>query len=326
VSDSGYRRILVATDFSPCADAALAQAVWIARQAKGELVVAHVVADLRGAVHKTSYRSRLEFLEGQEEHFQRELRRESDEKLKRLIHALGDTDVKIKYETLLGRPSLELIHSVQQEGYDLVVAGTRGTGTWQQLFLGSTARQLIRKCPASVWIVKRKAAKPPASIVAAVDLSDVSGQALAQAAWLASCSGAELHLAHVVEHHLPEHMLDLQSANAPNRSVREWIEQEEMQNFEKHLRAIEHPKISVRRHLLWGNPGQQIVKLAKEAHADVIALGTVGRSGMPGLLLGNTAENILLHSDCDVLTVKPAGFQSPVPPASWPLHPGPEKH
>jgi universal stress protein E len=323
---SEFRRILVATDFSACADAALHQAVWIAKQSHGEVVLAHVVADLRRAVSRTSYRARIEFLEGQEEHFQRELRRASDEKLKRSIHQLGDTGVKITYETLLGTPYVELIHSVQQEGYDLVVTGSRGNGSWQELFLGSTAKRLIRKCPACVWIVKHESAKPPTSILAAVDMSDVSRRALEQAVRLAECAKAELHVLHVVEHEIPEHLLEMKSASSSDRSLREWLEYEQSQQFDQFLAPMETLCRPLRRHLLWGTAGQQIVNLAKEVTADLIVLGTVGRSGIQGLLLGNTAENVLVHCDCDVLTVKPAGFQSPITPAAWQLHPGPERH
>jgi universal stress protein E len=55
--------------------------------------------------------------------------------------------------------------------------------------------------------------------------------------------------------------------------------------------------------------------------ADVIAMGTVGRSGIRGMLLGNIAEKVLATCDCSILTVKPDDFVSPIQPAFWPLHP-----
>ena len=112
---------------------------------------------------------------------------------------LGSTGVEITYETLLGEPYVELIHSVQQEGYDLVVVGTRGHNALTRIVLGSTAKRLIRKCPASVWVVKHKEVKPPRSILAAVDMSDVSRRALDQAIWMAQQTGAQLHVLHVIE-------------------------------------------------------------------------------------------------------------------------------
>ena len=320
-----FGRILVATDFSASADAAIKRAIWVAKQAQGKVVIAHVIADLRHAVAHTSYRSRIEFLEGQEEHFQRELRRNSDEKLKKLIHGLGDTGVTIKYETLLGTPYVELIHSVQQEQYDLVVVGSRGNSPWKQLLLGSTARRLIRQCPASVWVVRNEGSRPPTSIIAAVDLSDVSRRALEQAAELANCVGAQLHVLHVIEHDVPDHLLDTRPASSPDLTMRQWIEREATESFEKLLAPFETAGDKMHRHVKWGTPGEEIVKLAKEVEADVIAIGTVGRSGIQGLLLGNTAEKVLAHCDCDILTVKPAEFQSPIAPPTWSLHPGPER-
>jgi len=41
-------------------------------------------------------------------------------------------------------------------------------------------------------------------------------------------------------------------------------------------------------------------------------MGTVGRTGIPGLIMGNTAESILNNIGCSVLAVKPPGFVSPV--------------
>ena len=50
-------------------------------------------------------------------------------------------------------------------------------------------------------------------------------------------------------------------------------------------------------------------------------MGTVGRSGIKGVLLGNTAEKVLTTCDCSLLTVKPEGYESPISPPFWPLHP-----
>jgi nucleotide-binding universal stress UspA family protein len=322
---SGYKSILAATDFSAHALKALKRAVWIAEQSSKRLVVATVVADIRKAIHHTSYRSRIEFLEGNEEHFQRELRREADQKLKRQISRLGAKDIETTYETLLGEADQELIHSVQQEGYDLVVAGTRGHSALKRLVLGSTAKRLIRKCPASVWIVKNKEIAPPKSILAAVDLSDVSRRALEQAIWIAQRSGAQLHVLHVIESTgLRTDLLDLKVAGSSAKSLRELIEAEVTRNFQDFASAASQAGVTPNMHLLWGSPAPEAVRLASEHSTDLIVIGTVGRGGFEGMLLGNTVETVLAHCECDVLTVKPAGFVSPIKPAAWPLHPGPE--
>ncbi|ABM21246.1 MAG: universal stress protein [Gammaproteobacteria bacterium] len=45
---------------------------------------------------------------------------------------------------------------------------------------------------------------------------------------------------------------------------------------------------------------------------DLIVMGTVGRVGIPGLIIGNTAESILEQAKCSVLAIKPEGFKTPI--------------
>jgi len=54
-------------------------------------------------------------------------------------------------------------------------------------------------------------------------------------------------------------------------------------------------------------------------------MGTIGRSGVKGVLLGNTAEKVLDASRQSILAVKPDGFVSPILPAFWQLHPSAEE-
>ncbi len=55
-----------------------------------------------------------------------------------------------------------------------------------------------------------------------------------------------------------------------------------------------------------------IPELADELDADLVVMGTVGRTGIAGLLIGNTAETILERIGCSVLAIKPSGFRSPI--------------
>jgi len=74
-------------------------------------------------------------------------------------------------------------------------------------------------------------------------------------------------------------------------------------------------------HQAWGYPWQEIATIASEHKVHLITMGTVGRSGVKGVLLGNTAERILDTVDCSILTVKPDDYVSPISKATWPLHP-----
>jgi nucleotide-binding universal stress UspA family protein len=228
----------------------------------------------------------------------------------------------LHFETLLGEPFVEIIHAVQQEKYDLVMTGTRGASAWQRILVGSTAQRLIRKCPCSVWIVKAEHCEPPKTILAPTDLSEVSRRAVLQALWIAERSGATLHVLHVVdEGDIPKDLLEAKPGGKSSRSLRSEIKSESKKRFDDFLATLPATKVSLQTEASWGTPWREIKRLATKMKVDLIAMGTVGRSGIQGVFLGNTAEKILATCDASILTVKPVEFVSPIQPAFWKLHP-----
>lgn len=320
VALEGYRRILVATDFSAHADAALRQAVWLARQTGASITLAHALPNLRRVVHSASTQAKLDLLYGEGEQFQREVRRKSDARLRKQIADLGTTNLDVAFETLLGEPFVELTHAVQAEGYDLVLAGTHGLSAWEKVFVGSTAKRLIRKCPAGVWIVKAEHAGTPKVVLAPTDFSDVALKAVAKGAWVARQANAQFHLLHVIDSaDVPE---DIISHVSEGSSLRREINEEAKTRLDAFLNSLSVDRSRIHIHLSWGSPWKEIERMAQHLSVDLIAMGTVGRSGIQGLLLGNTAEKVLGACACSILTVKPDDFVSPIHPACWPLHPG----
>jgi nucleotide-binding universal stress UspA family protein len=61
-----------------------------------------------------------------------------------------------------------------------------------------------------------------------------------------------------------------------------------------------------------GKPGDVIPSLAHQKHVELIIMGTIARTGIPGFFIGNTAEKTLVKVDCSVLAVKPKSFSTPV--------------
>jgi len=313
----GYQRILVATDFSAYADAALRQAVWLARQSGAKLIVAHALPDLRRAVTSGSYLAMLDqfYGEGEQfEDFEREVRLESEAKMRQLVVSLNAVDLDVTVETLLGDPFVAIAHAVQHGGLDLVLAGTRGLAAWEQFLIGSTAKRLVRKCPASVWIVKAEHVEPPKTILAATDFSDVSRRAVLEGLGIAQQASAEFHLLHVVDS--MDVRQDIISRIPKGSSLRHEIDEEAKRRLDEFVESLDTESIRVQQHLSWGTPWREVGHLAQRLSIDLIALGTVGRSGVKGLLLGNTAEKVLDTCNCSILTVKPADFASPITPPS----------
>jgi universal stress protein E len=257
---------------------------------------------------------------GEGETFHREIRQESDLRMKHMLTALNATDLDVTVETILGEPFVAVTHAVQKEGHDLVVAGTRGLASWEQFFVGSTAQRLIRKCPSSVWIVKAEHAEPPKAVLAATDFSDVSRRAVGEGLSITLQAGAEFHLLHVIDSMDVPPSLGERLPDAP--SFRQAIREEAGERMNAFVTSLDTDTSRVHAHLSSGIPWREIDRLAKHLRIDLIVMGTVGRSGIKGVLLGNTAEKVLGTCDCSILTVKPTDYVSPIEPAFWPLHPG----
>jgi nucleotide-binding universal stress UspA family protein len=136
-------------------------------------------------------------------------------------------------------------------------------------------------------------------ILAPTDFSDCSIRALEYAAELAKQYGAEIILLHVEEP-------ITQAALSPDlidavRTEQHRFAQKGIEQAAERLRAT---GVRVRTRLNSGLAHEQIVKIAEEHRADLIVMGTHGRSGLPHLFVGSVAETVVRTASCPVLTVK----------------------
>jgi nucleotide-binding universal stress UspA family protein len=298
-----YDHILVATDFSPNSASAVKQAVWLARRTSASIVLAHTIPDFSLSVHWGPVDRQAN---------QQLVHERSDTEMRRMIAELNATSLDITYRTLVGEPFVEITYAVQADGYNLVLAGTRGAGKVEQFFVGSTAKRLIRKCPASVWIVKAEHLVPPKVVLAATDFSDISLKAVRNGLKIAQQASAEFHLLHVVDSKdVPD---DIISHIPAGSSLRQEISDEANRRLADFLTSAGVDRTQVQVHLSWGTPWQEIRRITRHQAVDLIVIGTVGRNGIKGLFLGNTAEKVLDTCDCSILTVKPDDFVSPIEP------------
>ncbi len=67
--------------------------------------------------------------------------------------------------------------------------------------------------------------------------------------------------------------------------------------------------LPVETHVLGGEPGPAIVAIANDCHADLVVMGTHGRTGLNRMLMGSVAEYVLRNARCPVLTMKPGTEQ-----------------
>jgi len=133
------------------------------------------------------------------------------------------------------------------------------------------------------------------------DFSPSSAYALGYAAALAREFGAKLYLLHVVEDVARALYFDMLQA-PPIADIIGEIERQARKELDKIL--AEEKDLPVERLLRRGVPFGEIIRVAREVEADLIVMGTHGRSGFKHALFGSVAEKVVRKSPCPVLTVR----------------------
>jgi nucleotide-binding universal stress UspA family protein len=234
-------------------------------------------------------------------------------------------DVRSSVRT--GTLFLEVVREVLRKGHDLVIKAPEDP-SWLERLFGSDDMHLLRKCPCPVWLTKAQAPQPYRRVLAALDVDvnrpdkeraaqhAMNRQILEIAGSLALTESAELHVAHAWEA-IGESIMRGALLNTPEETIAAYIEGERRQceaGLDALVReasgAADFPRPRI--HLPRGSAREQIPALARRLKADLVVMGTVVRTGIPGLIIGNTAEMILDQLACSVLAVKPPGFVTPV--------------
>jgi universal stress protein A len=134
------------------------------------------------------------------------------------------------------------------------------------------------------------------TILVPIDFSETASQALDIARALARDHGAKLVLLNAPVPPPPVH-------EVPVPETELTLQVEEARNQLKGM-AAQITDLPVETHVMMGDAGPAIVATAKERQADLIVMGTHGRSGLSRLLMGSVAEAVLRHAPCPVLTIK----------------------
>ncbi|MFT5760823.1 MAG: universal stress protein E [Alteromonadaceae bacterium] len=240
--------------------------------------------------------------------------------LQKSIEQFNHNYDSVDAKNVIGVPFIEVTKKVQQEDYDLVVLAAKTSDRPRKRFFGSTTIHLMRKCPCPVLTIGTKEDKPIKRIVAAIDVYAPSEEGLALnnkiltwAANLAAAEKAELHVIHAWE--LPgEAYLKGWGHNSEvdrlEMIMKEQLDRQKL--FDKTLKNNFSSDNFPNTKLIEGTAQEEIPKYIEEQEIDLVVMGTVCRTGITGLFIGNTAESILSEVSCSVLTLKPEGFETPV--------------
>lgn len=287
------KNILVGVDFSAGSRCALEQAVRLARWNAAGLRIIHVMPPPSLPAGDGVLQQVLDELRG----------RMREAAIARLTEWVETADAPAGHsrEVINGVPLEVLLTESRSKRADLLVLGVAGESRLPN-GAGTLATKCLRKGGTKVMLVNATHARPFRRIVACVDFSETSREAVMQAGRVAGCDGAEVHLLHVFQ---PEWRVWNSTTESPA-----------MGNFEQSFRTLlegnlrqfaaalpqTNPIVSV-------CPGQThghgIAEYCRNVDADLVILGSKGQTNLKYVLLGSTVERLLKEIPCSVLVVRP---------------------
>jgi nucleotide-binding universal stress UspA family protein len=123
---------------------------------------------------------------------------------------------------------------------------------------------------------------------------------------LARTFGAELHVVHVHEHPRPL------SDTILGRKLTQSLALSEHRVISRLRQALADAGAEATLHTIHGAPHELLPEMTRSLGIHTLLMGSVGRSDIPGLFVGDLAEELLLRVECGVFCIKPAGFASPI--------------
>jgi len=301
-----FRDILVQVDTAWKDQPALDRAVALARSDGARLHLMAVVAEApepARALLSDEIRQRL-------------VQRPQDE-LARIRAGLEARGLDVTADVRRGRPAIALIRDVLAHGHDLVMR-SHGTGANDGKRYGPVDMQLLRQCPCPVWLVRTPDGRPLKRVLATVDPAagdpahdELNLKVLELAGGIARAEGAALFVLH---------------AWAPFGAdlLRSYMKPAELRGYVEAVRRMARDAFAdllaragdrlpdAQSLLVRGDAGWIIPRVARTKRVDLVVMGTVARTRISGLLIGNTAERALQGLRCSVLAIKPRTFVSPV--------------
>lgn len=281
------KNILVAVNFDDTLETILAVASLLAKKLDSEITLTHVeeTADKSGEEPQSPGSS-------------------ISERLGKMQKQLTASGVRVAQVLLLsGKAAVEIVEAADRIGANLILLGAHGVAADPFFPLGTTTERVIRWSAKPVLAVPLKPALTFANIVCPIDFSNVSARGLNSAIHVARASGGKLQILTVVAPFsgFPPTYPPSREKGASAQVERTNKCQRELDEF---LGDFDFTGVTWEKHVLSGDPAHEIVQWARAVHADLIVMGSVGRTGLPFMIMGSTAIKVLRQLPCALLIEK----------------------
>lgn len=235
-----------------------------------------------------------------------------------------DLDVDIVLKVEFGKLFYKATQTAQRVNADFMVKqiDQEPKGLSHHIF-GSQDMSLLRVCPCPVLLHKHGTRLPFNRVMASIDVdieseyygpTDLNEKILDWSKDFASAQQASLHVVHAWFANA-ENLVRYWNADLTEMEILQFTQKVQQQHaaaVDYEIQEIREAIPDVRVHLPKGLPAEAVPHVVEMQKIDLLVMGTLGRTGIPGLVMGNTAESILGAVTCSVLAVKPSRFVSPV--------------
>jgi nucleotide-binding universal stress UspA family protein len=298
------QKILFPTDFSRCAEQALAHAVFLAEKYDAEIHVLHVV---------TLFEDQPSIISDEITETEETIRKLEDiagKQLNKVVDSQGSDNLKIITATkreVSAAPAI--LEYASENNIDLIVMGTHGRRGLGHLLLGSAAEEVVRLAACPVFTIRElKEPKPVMqvnNILVPVDFSNYSKNALAYAVNIAQSYKAQLQVLHIIEETM--HPAFSISGKSSIFDLLPGIKDDSRKRAEKMLKEVISDDIKSNVYVKGGRAASDIINFAKENSTGLIVIATHGLTGLEHMLLGSVTEKVVRMAHCPVFTVKAFG-------------------
>jgi len=293
---------------------AMRRAAWLAQKtnAELELLVCYYNEYLSGDRLFDSpslEKARSEVIANQEQH------------LEELAEPLREAGTVVTTSAVWDHPLHEgIVRHAVSSGADIIFKDTHHHSAVARALLTNTDWNLIRACPAPLWLVKPVDLADEPVFVAAIDPLNqhdkpaaLDDEILLTSKMLGDKTHGHVHAFHSYD---PRIAVATATANAyiPVSLPFDEIEKQMHEDHQKRFKEITsfHGLEDSRTHLVAGLTHEELPQIAESLNADVVVMGAVARNRWKRLFIGATAERTLDHLPCDLLIVKPDWFKTPV--------------
>lgn len=235
-----------------------------------------------------------------------ELESEAGDKIENARKIVTDfsADVEVSYLVKEGAPIDTLLDL--SETAEMIVMGSRGLGGLSGLVMGSVSSAVVAHAECPVVVVRKDndvtVDNKYGPVVVGVDGSEISRQALKIAFREAEARGALLRTVHSWTD-TQIHTTYVGLVDAQNQMDRMIVERQNMMEDELKELIKEYPSVQVEEIVERERPVQSLTEASKDAQ--LLIVGSHGRGGFKGMLLGSTSRTLLQYAPCPMMVVRP---------------------